>query len=315
MNGTIGVGVPELLLWHFTPTPLPHRLPVMPPNHAPQDYLTHYFDLARYQWLFALSIGVFLTLFLLVFQPFGVNNFDPTFSISPEFALSVGAFGTVVTVTVAANEFLVRPLLLRRLTRRRLIAWLAWTFLLIASVVFLLYNWLGNWHDFHWSSYLGFIRDVSLLNSLPVAGFLFFIRHEWLKSEYVQLRAIHLATPAARLVHFSSDNGKDQVAVALNDLLYLESQDNYVAVTWVEGATRRSSLIRSSLKRLEDKLDEPLLLRCHRSFMVNLARVRSCQGNRHGLKLTLEGADRPVPVSRAYTEAVLNRLGSGPAPG
>jgi hypothetical protein len=30
-----------------------------------QDYLAHYFDIALYNWLFALSIGVFLALFLL----------------------------------------------------------------------------------------------------------------------------------------------------------------------------------------------------------------------------------------------------------
>lgn len=281
-------------------------------TEASQDYLAHYFDIARYQWLFALSMGVFMALFLLVFQPFGVNNLDPTFHIGLEFALAVGAIGIAVTATVTVNEFLLRPLVLRRLTRRRVIAWLAWTLLLVATVVFLLYNLLGDWHDFHWSSYLGFIRDVSLLNSLPVAGFLFFIRHEWLKSEYVQLQAIHLANAPARLVHFSSDNGKDQVAVALDDLLYLESQDNYVAVNWVDGNTHRASLIRSSLKRLEEVLDEPMLVRCHRSYMVNLARVRGCRGNRHGLKLTLEGIHNPVPVSRAWTGLVLQRLGAEP---
>jgi hypothetical protein len=42
--------------------------------------------------------------------------------------------------------------------------------------------------------------------------------------------------------------------------------------------------------------------------------VRGCQGNRHGLQLTLEGADRPVPVSRVYTGSVLQKLGSEPAP-
>ena len=285
----------------------------MPQDDASQDYLTHYFDIARYQLLFALFIGVFMMLFLLVFQPFGVNNFDPTFHISLEFLLAVGAMGLAVTVTVAANEFLLRPLVLRRLTRRRLVAWLIWTLILIATVVFLIYNLMGNWHDFKWSSYLGFIRDVSLLNSLPVGGFLFYIRHELLKSEYVQLRAIHLEQAPARFVHFSSDNGKDQVAVALDDLLYLESQDNYVAVNWVEGGNRRASLIRSSLKRVEEILGEPLLLRCHRSYIVNLARVRGCRGNRHGLKLTLEGGDKPVPVSRAYTENMMHKLGIGQA--
>lgn len=277
-----------------------------------QDYLSHYFDIPRYQWLFAASIGVFVALFLLAFQPFGVNNFDPTFSIGLEFALAVCAFGVLATGTVAANEFLIRPLVLRRFTRGRLFAWLAWTLMLLATVLFLFYNLLGGWHDFHLRSYLGFIRDISMLVSLPIAGFLFYIRHEWLKSEYVQLQTIHLATPAARLLHFASDNGKDQVSVALDDLLYLESQDNYVAVTWMDGEARRGNLIRSTLKRQEASLDEPLLVRCHRSFIVNLGRVRGCRGNRHGLKLTLEGAGRPVPVSRAYTETVLQKLDAAP---
>ncbi len=282
----------------------------MPHSNASQDYLTHYFGIARYQWLFTLSIGVFFMVFLVVFQPFGVNNLDPAFSISLEFLLVIGAFGLVVIATVAANEFLLRPLVMRQLTRRGLFTWLAWTFLLIATVVFLFYNFVGDWHDFSWRSYFEFIWNVSILNSLPVAGFLFYIRHEWLKSEYVQLQAIQLASPAAKLMHFASDNGKDQVSVALDDLLYLESQDNYVAVNRIEGEALRSSLIRYSLKRLEETLDEPLLIRCHRSFMVNLARVRGCRGNRHGLKLTLEGVDHSVPVSRAYTGIILQKLGA-----
>ena len=89
----------------------------MPSADASQDYLSHYFDIPRYQWLFAGSIGLFVALFLLAFQPFGVNNFDPTFSIRLEFALAVAGFGAVITATVAANEFLPRPLVLRRLAR------------------------------------------------------------------------------------------------------------------------------------------------------------------------------------------------------
>ena len=56
-----------------------------PANDTSQDYLAHYFDIALYQRLFALSVGVFVMLFLLVFQPFGVNNMDPTFHINPYF--------------------------------------------------------------------------------------------------------------------------------------------------------------------------------------------------------------------------------------
>jgi len=273
------------------------------------DYLVHYFGIPRYQWIFVLSIGIFMVLFLLAFQPFGVNNFDPKFHISLKFLISILAFGTVVVLSLAVNEFLLRPLLIKQLDRRKLIAWLVWTYLLTATVIFYFYNYLGNWHDFRLASYFGFIRDIGMLISLPVAGFIFYVRHESLKSEYVQLKSIHMQAPASKLLHFSSDNNKDQISVALEDLLFLESQDNYVAVVFLDQGARRGTLIRSSLKRLEDANDEPMLLRCHRSFMVNLLRVRTCHGNQHGLKLGVDGADRSVPVSRTYTEEVLQRLG------
>ncbi len=39
----------------------------------------------RDKWSLVLFMMVFVPLFLLIFQPFGVNNFDPTHSISSVF--------------------------------------------------------------------------------------------------------------------------------------------------------------------------------------------------------------------------------------
>ncbi|MEQ9561412.1 MAG: LytTR family DNA-binding domain-containing protein, partial [Woeseiaceae bacterium] len=242
----------------------------MPDTSESGDYLTHYLGIARYQWIFVLSIGLFIVLFILAFQPFGVTNFDPNFHITPEFLLAVASIGLVVSASLAVNEFLLRPLILRNPDRVQTIGWLVWVYLLVASVAFLQYNFLGDWHDMRWRSYFGFIRDVSMLISFPVAGFIFYIRHESLKHRFVELESIRVGTPSTTLVHLTSENEKDNVSVALSDLLYLESQDNYVAVVHTDKGIRRGTLIRSTLKRIETSLDEPMLVRCHRSFIVNL---------------------------------------------
>lgn len=277
-----------------------------------EDYLIHYFDLAFYKWVLVLSVSGFITLFLLAFQPFGVTNFDPHFSITLQFLGVLLAMGGVVGGTLALSEFILRPLLLPEPTRRQLLGWLAWDYVLVGSAAFLFYNYLGDWHDFHWLSWLGFIRDVGMVISFPVAGFIFFIRHESLKSRYVRLITHPTGVPSTKLLHLSSENGKDVLSVALGDLLYLESQDNYLAVVYMDQRTRRTTLIRSSLKRIEALL-VPQLVRCHRSFIVNLQRVVSCHGNQHGLKLHMEGVEQPIPVSRAYTRIVLEKLGAAPA--
>ena len=115
--------------------------------------------------------------------------------------------------------------------------------------------------------------------------------------------------PASQeLVHFIADNDKDMLTVAVGLLLYVESQDNYVEVVHLQDGARHSELIRSTLKRIE-AMAVPGFVRCHRSFIVNLDQVSACQGNRNGLKLTLKGLDRPIPVSRAHAPKVMEHLG------
>lgn len=283
-------------------------------TRAGEDFLVHYFDLPRYKWIFVLSVGCFLTLFMIAFQPFGVTNHDPNFHISLEFVLLMSGIGFTIIVVLAASEFLLRPLLLPAPKRTGMLFWLAWDFLLVSSVVYLVYNLAGDWHDFHWSSWLEFIRDVSMVIIFPVAAFVFHIRHESLASRYYDLHTKASATPSTRLLHLSSDNEKDVLSVAAGDLLYLESQDNYLAVVYLDNGARKTALIRSTLKRIE-KLVGDDLTRCHRSYMVNPQRVTACQGNQHGLKLRLDGTEHTIPVSRSYTGAMLQRLGAaGPDP-
>lgn len=276
---------------------------------ALDDWLIHYLELPRYKAIFVLSIGLFLCIFLLVFQPFGVSNYDPKFKIDFTFLGYMLGVGAAVTAALAASEFVLRPLLLPEASRRSLIGWIAWDYVLAGSVAYVYYNHLGGWHDLSWGSYLGFLRDVSMVVSFPIAGFLLYIRHAALASRFIHLTPPAATAPSHERLQFTSDNGKDVLTIASGDLLYLESQDNYLEVVYLRNGERRSQLIRSSLKRIEARA-LPGLARCHRSFIVNLLQVRACHGNRHGLKLSLPGLDQTLPVSRAYTQTILDALGS-----
>jgi hypothetical protein len=273
------------------------------------DWLVHYLELPRYKAIFVLSIGLFLCIFLLVFQPFGVSNYDPEFRIDFAFLGYLLGVGAAVTAALAASEFVLRPLLLPEASRRSLIGWIAWDYVLAGTVAYVYYNHLGNWHDVSWASYLQFLRDVGMVISFPIAGFLLHIRHAALASRFVHVTPVAPTAPSQEWLQFTLDNGKDVLTIASGNLLYLESQDNYLEVVYLRKDERHSQLIRSSLKRIE-AMALPGLVRCHRSFIVNLLQVRACHGNRHGLKLSLPGIDLTVPVSRAYTQSVLDALGS-----
>ena len=62
---------------------------------------------------------------------------------------------------------------------------------------------------------------------------------------------------------------------------------------------------RVTLLSFEIQLKEVFsLVRCHRSYMVNLNKVKNISGNAQGLKLELINHSEIIPVSRKYIPIV-----------
>jgi hypothetical protein len=99
--------------------------------------------------------------------------------------------------------------------------------------------------------------------------------------------------------------GSRRVPVALDEIEWFGAADNYVVVHWAG----REGLLRATLQSLEGWLDPRVFARCHRSTLVNLARVRETHPLSDGSwRLTLDsGAE--VVTSRTYRDDLLARLG------
>jgi DNA-binding LytR/AlgR family response regulator len=95
-----------------------------------------------------------------------------------------------------------------------------------------------------------------------------------------------------------SETGKEKIRLTVDELLYIQSCDNYARVVIRKNGKSEETLIRSSLKNLEQQISSPYIVRCHRSFIVNLVRTRSNTGNSRNYTLSLENCERAIPVSR-----------------
>ncbi len=84
--------------------------------------------------------------------------------------------------------------------------------------------------------------------------------------------------------------------IKLDDINYLEAQGDYVKI-YMEDKTYA---VHSSLKSIEDKLPDKSFVRVHRSFIVNIGKIDTVEGN------TLIMQKRFVPVSDAF-KAILNK--------
>jgi DNA-binding LytR/AlgR family response regulator len=105
-----------------------------------------------------------------------------------------------------------------------------------------------------------------------------------------------------------ADNEKDVLSFLVADLLFIESSDNYCTIVYLKNGQPAKPLLRSSLSRLESQINAFNIVRCHRSFVVNLDRVERITGNAQGYKLHLLSGQFQVPVARKYNDSLVSQL-------
>lgn len=108
------------------------------------------------------------------------------------------------------------------------------------------------------------------------------------------------------LIHFHDDKGTLRLSIKFHNLYYIESSDNYVNIYYENKGKITRFLLRRSLKSIEDNYAEYPLERCHRSFIVNVNKVKVLRKEPSGIFLDLDYLDLPdIPVSKTYSEHVI----------
>lgn len=97
--------------------------------------------------------------------------------------------------------------------------------------------------------------------------------------------------------------GNGIVLVAIDDILYFESDSNYTQVFLKSG---NKMLISKTLKSFDEKLSDQYFCRVHAAFIVNLNEIdRYMKGD--GGTLIMKNKSS-IPVSRAYKQGLLDRI-------
>jgi hypothetical protein len=263
----------------------------------------------EYRLAQAIACAVFFILFLIVFLPFGVSNYDPNHEYTLEFLMAMSLFGVSTGVTILASEFLLKPQVPGANTLRGVVLWSVWTCGIVGLANYLLYNLMGQWHDFGLLSALLFVINCTAVLVFPLIGTFFFFRYRDLRSSFeAVLERDSSGSDPDQLVTFAGTGTGDRIVLRLQDFLYGQAQDNYVELHYQEGDEPHRHLLRATLTSLTKETEGTGIERCHRSYMVNLGRVTRVRGSGSSLYLSLEGIAEPIPISRSYREQVLASL-------
>jgi hypothetical protein len=110
----------------------------------------------------------------------------------------------------------------------------------------------------------------------------------------------------AKKIEIKGEGNYEGLRLFLNDVICIQSSDNYVEVFYVSGNDLKKSLIRNKLSVVADEF--PALLRTHRSYLINPYHFLQWKTESSKLFVLLFHHIK-VPVSRTYqngVKAILN---------
>jgi hypothetical protein len=248
--------------------------------------------------IFFISIGVFA--FLWLFQPFDIGLLE----IKKKYYLILG-FGFITFLSLSLNLLFIPSLFPRKFSSavwniKKEIFWNLWILFTILVGYFFFTKALGVMKfDFY------MVIKLVLTAILPISGLIIINHNKMLRSHLKLADELNKKLKEhkqiqEKVIHFKSDYQKDSLAIKVSTLLFIRSADNYIEVFWKEGDVIKNQMVRCSITNAEEIVREhKFIMKCHRSFIVNINYIERFEGNSQGYKLFFENIGFPIPVSKS----------------
>lgn len=103
------------------------------------------------------------------------------------------------------------------------------------------------------------------------------------------------------MISLYDNNNILRLTINVDSLYYLESEDNYIKVHYKHNDKITSYMLRCRTRSVEKSLEGTCMVRCHRSYIVNINKIRFLEEERRLHYLALDDDSiRRIPVSKSY---------------
>ncbi len=269
------------------------------------------------------SVG-FAVLAMAVFKPFGLDTLGWA---AYAHLLIIWVLGTIVCyITEAILKYILRmPSSLEEgvdyIIRRNLWFQLINTPLCALMVCAYLQLAIGRWVDrdpWTWSGYFQTLAILAFCSFAIGLYWRFKFRSRFLAAELEEVRLLNDQLQKVQTVADEADPPSkmelsgatsESVTLPVRDLLYVESVGNYVKICYLREGKVRSDMLRATSAQTQESLKAyPMVVRCHRTFLVNLVQVERFVPNDGNMQLVLRNCDVRIPVSRSHAAEVRENL-------
>ncbi len=254
-------------------------------------------------------VGCFIAFFLMFFQPFQTDRLN-----IPNKNLFLSGYG-VITFLGFSSTFIGLPKLFP--TQFVEEKWILWKQILLTLFALSLtfagcYIYMNTSLNYSTSfkGFLGFYQLVLPISIFPVVliSLLDYIYHLKQNQNFAQNLNQHIVPKpqSTNELKLKDENGKEDLAIQLDQLIFIKAANNYVEINYLEEEKIKKYLLRNSIKNIEEQLPYPSIKRCHRSYLINMDKAGRITGNAQGYKIHFPfSAEFVVPVSRSKGKELL----------
>lgn len=271
----------------------------------------------RSQIIMVLFVSIFAVAFINIFQPFGSDTWidnnkitTTTYFLWSTLLVSIGMIVVAISRVIMYN-FSRKPS--HNITILKYIGWVFIELLLLSGAFTLLALIVkGNLNlttDDPMEIYVNAIKNTIYILFIPYIICILFFSYQNNKIKLKELMGENLGFKSSNLISIRDSRGILQLSVAKENLLYIESADNYICIWYQKGEVLKKKLLRITMKEISEQLADTSIVRCHRSYLINLDLVKVMRREKENMFLELGVPNvKEIPISKTYGEAVLRRL-------
>ena len=271
----------------------------------------------RSQIIMVLFVSIFAVAFINIFQPFGSDTWIDNKNITT----TIYFLWSTVLVSIGMIVVAISRVIMYSYSRKpnhsiTVLKYTGWVFveLLLLSGAFTVLALIvkGNLNlttNDPMEIYINAIKNTVCILFIPYIICILYFSYQNNKLKLRELMGENIGFKSSSLISICDSRGVLQLSVAKENLLYIESADNYICIWYQKGEMLKKKLMRITMKDISEQLADTNIVRCHRSYMVNLDLVKVMRREKENLFLELGMPNvKEIPISKTYGEGVLRRL-------
>jgi len=271
--------------------------------------------------LISLGSGIVVVAFLIVFKPFGID------SVNKDILFYLSGYGLIDFVVTALYLYIgprIFPAIINntRWTTGKNLLSILWILLSISLSNYIYGEYLvgevyvDGLKQLNRAGISSWIFMTFSVGVIPVVFALYFIEKKLLRNnqnlakEFNKSTVGPLASRGGKRIIIES--GRDTTLnINSSDFICVQAEGgNYATVFWLDESETKREMIRLTLLDFLEKTDSiDNIVRCHKSYILNLEKVVSFRGNARSVTVMLDGIDFEIPVSRSFPREQLKKPG------